>query len=79
MDLSEACFLVNVAVMKLAVAAEAEEDENSEFSAAAAFKEIAELHKSNRKLDREIEKLHQLTLKRLARIRGHLAYVQANH
>lgn len=45
---------------------------------AAAFKEIAELHRSNRQLDREIEKLHQSTLKRLARIREHLAYVQAN-
>ncbi len=59
----------------MAVTAEAKElDEQNATRAAAAFKEIAELHKTNRKLDREIERLHQITLKRLARIRGHIAY-----
>jgi hypothetical protein len=65
--------------MKSATAAETPNvDEEIAAQMSAAFKEIAELHRSNRQLDREIEKLHQSTLKRLTRIREHLAYVQAN-
>lgn len=55
---------------------ELSEDLNAQ--AATALKELSELHKLNQQSEREIEKLHQSTLRSLKRIRQHLAYVQAN-